>query len=209
MELKKYVPMAIYELSLLKTKYVDFKNAVIRDDLINEDGIIFLPLQIHLLPKVRCAITEDDYIFENVREWDECHVVFNIMDGIATGLYITNRGVQHCMDLCYMGTVDYLKHISHPEADKCQYQYETFNQEVMEWLKSLVRSIILNPKGIFKKDFFKKDTYFHLRQDKTDIQQDNTDIYYIIYKWWEKIQKDKIDFVNVMDDGTVFIANND
>lgn len=202
MDLQKTLPIAIYEFSLLNTKYVDFKNAVIREDLINEDGMILLPLMVHLLPKVRCEITEDYYYFENVREWDECYVVFNVMDRIATGLYITSRGVRHCMDLCYMGTVDYLRYLKRPEADKCQNLYDIFNREVMGWLKSLIRDIILNPKGNFKNDFFKKDTYFQLRHEDKDI-------YYIVYEWWNKLQKGKTDFIDILDNDTVFIAKND
>ena len=202
MELQKTLPLSIYEFSLLKTKYVDFKNTVIDKEMIKEDGIILLPLKIHWLPKIRCEITEDYYYFENVREWDECYVVFNIIDGEATGLRIQSHGVLHSLDFCFMATVYYLRHLKHPESEECQHQFDTFNREVMEWLKSLIREIIIEPKGIFKKDFFKQDTYFQLRQD-------NKEIYYIIYEWWKKLQKGEADFIDVLNNSTVFIANND
>lgn len=202
MDIEKLIPISIYEFSLLKTKYVDFKNVVIEEKEIKENGIILLPLKVYWLPKVRCEMPEDYYYFEFVREWDECYVVFNIADGIATGLRIQNHGVLHYMDFCYMATVYYLKYLKRPESEECQHQFDTFNREVTEWLKSLVREIIINPKGNFKNDFFKKDTYFQSRQDKTEV-------YYIIYEWWKKLQKGKVEFIDTSNKGTVFIAKND
>ena len=129
---KKYLPISIFEFSLLKTKYVDFKHAVIDKDMIDEDGVILLPLRTYWLPKAKCEIMEEDYFYENTRNWSECYVVFNLYDRKATGLRIVNNGVLHDRALCYMATIPYLRKLKRPEADKCQNLYDTFNKEVME-----------------------------------------------------------------------------
>ena len=189
MELQKYLPISIFEFSLLKTKYVDFKHAVIDKDMIDEDGVMLLPLKIRSLPETNCEITEDDYFFEDVRGWDECYVVFNLYDRKATGLKIENRCILHDRALCYMGTIPYLRKLNRPEASRCQRLYDTFNKEVMEWVKSLIREVIINPKGEFKKDFIKYDTYFQTRESERDV-------YYIIYKWWKTLYNKDIKFID-------------
>lgn len=197
-ELQKYLPISIFEFSLLKTKYVDFKNTVIDKDMIDEDGIILLPLRTYWLPKAKCEIMEEDYFYENTRNWSECYVVFNLYDRKATGLRIVNNGILHDRALCYMATIPYLRKLKRPETDKCQNLYDTFNKEVIEWVKSLIREVIINPKGEFKKDFIQNDTYFQTRESERDV-------YYIIYKWWRTLYNKDINFVDFCD-RDVYIA---
>lgn len=59
----------------------------------------------------------------------------------------------------------------------------------MEWVKSLIREVIINPKGEFKKDFIERDTYFQTRESERDV-------YYIIYKWWRTLYNKDINFVD-------------
>lgn len=50
----------------------------------------------------------------------------------------------------------------------------------------------------------KEDTYFQSRTDK------QKDIYYTIYRWWEKIINGEVNFTDIDNgEGTVFVALND
>ena len=70
-------------------------------------------------------------------------------------------------------------------------------------IKEQIRAIMKDVKGEFVKDSFMKDTYFQIR----DL--DGTNIYYIIYRWWDKLANGKVKFEYVVNgEGTVFIARN-
>ena len=59
-------------------------------------------------------------------------------------------------------------------------------------------------KGEFRNDIIDKDTYFQSRLDT-----DGNDVYYIIYKWWDKLFKGEVNFADVVNGaGTVLIARN-
>ena len=59
-------------------------------------------------------------------------------------------------------------------------------------------------KGEFVKDTFKEDIYFQSRTDK------QKDIYYTIYRWWEKLINGEVNFTDIDNgEGTVFVALND
>lgn len=70
---------------------------------------------------------------------------------------------------------------------------------VDKWLKEKMREILDRHKvaGILKNDYLKCGTYFQYRKQK-DI-----DIFYIIYRYWEKIKNEKdsnITWIDVMED---------
>lgn len=70
-------------------------------------------------------------------------------------------------------------------------------------IKEQVRAIMTDVKGEFVKDNFMKDTYFQIRQ------HNGKEIYYIIYRWWDKLIDGKVKFTDVVNgEGTVFIARN-
>lgn len=69
--------------------------------------------------------------------------------------------------------------------------------------KEQIRAIMTDVKGEFVKDKFIKDTYLQARQ------HNGQDIYYVISRWWEKVAKGKVDFVDIDNGkGTVFVALN-
>lgn len=70
-------------------------------------------------------------------------------------------------------------------------------------IKEQIRAMMPDAKGEFVKDNFMKDTYFQVRQ------HNGQNIYYIIYRWWEKLATGKVNFADVVNgEGTVFIARN-
>ena len=70
-------------------------------------------------------------------------------------------------------------------------------------IKEQIRAMMPEAKGEFVKDNFMKDTYFQVRQ------HNGQNIYYIIYRWWEKLIDGKVYFTDVVNgEGTVFIARN-
>lgn len=84
---------------------------------------------------------------------------------------------------------------------------------VDKWLREKVRRIIESHRtcGIFKDDYLKSGTYFQCRK------QNDLNIFYIIYRYWEKIKNEKdsnITWIDIMEDengenkcnGHVFIS---
>lgn len=70
-------------------------------------------------------------------------------------------------------------------------------------IKEQIRAMMPDAKGVFVKDNFMKDTYFQVRQ------HNGQNIYYIIYRWWDKLIDGKVKFTDVVNgEGTVFIARN-
>lgn len=70
-------------------------------------------------------------------------------------------------------------------------------------IKEQIRALMTDVKGEFVKDKFIKDTYIQARQ------HNGQNIYYIIYRWWDKLATGKVNFVDVVNgEGTVFIARN-
>ena len=76
------------------------------------------------------------------------------------------------------------------------------NKEQIRAMKQ-IRAIMPDVKGEFIKDRFMKDTYIQARQ------HNGQNIYYVIYCWWEKVAKGKVDFVDIVNgEGTVYVALN-
>lgn len=67
-----------------------------------------------------------------------------------------------------------------------------------------IRAIMPDVKGEFVNEKFMKDTYIQARQ------HNEQNIYYVIYRWWEKVAKGKVDFADIVNGkGTVYVALND
>lgn len=70
--------------------------------------------------------------------------------------------------------------------------------------KEQIRAIMPDVKGEFVNEKFMKDTYIQARQ------HNGQNIYYVIYRWWKKVAKGKVNFVDITNgEGTVFVALND
>ena len=91
----------------------------------------------------------------------------------------------------------------HFEYEKYKTAYDNCNALVEERLKQQIRAIMPDVKGEFVKDTFKEDVYFQSRTDK------QKDIYYTIYRWWEKLINGEVNFTDIDNgEGTVFVALN-
>lgn len=201
MDLSKIIkPINLYQLSLLNVDYIDFDNSVI-----NSDGTVDIMLDTQKIPKPSCAVNIDDWVFENLSDSDECYVKFNPEQGVAEGIFIEYYAVLHKYEFVYITTLFFMKELNHSEYIRYKHMYDEFNSNVMEWVKSRIRDIIPNTKGNFLSDQIEKDTYFQKRE------YNHSDIYYIIYQWWDKVLNNHVDFINATgsENGSVFIALND
>ena len=200
MDLSKIKPINLYQLSLLNVEYIDFDNSVI-----NSDGTVNIMLDTQKVPKPTFAVNIDDWVFENLSDSDECYIKFNPEPGEPEGLYVEYYAVLHKYDFVYTTTLFFMRELNHPEYIKYANMYDEFNSKVMEWLKSRIRNVIEKPKGDFVSDKIDQDTYFQQRE------YNHSDIYYIIYQWWNKVINNHVDFINATgsEKGSVFIALND
>ena len=193
-------PINLYQLSLLNVDYIDFDNSVI-----NSDGTVDIMLDTQKIPNPSCALNIDDWVFENLSDSDECYIKFNPEQGVAEGIFIEYYAVLHKYEFIYVTTLFFMKELNHSEYIRYKHMYDEFNSKVMEWVKSRIRDIIPNTKGNFISDQIEEDTYFQKRE------YNHSDIYYIIYQWWNKVLNNHVDFINATgsEKGQFFIALND
>lgn len=78
--------------------------------------------------------------------------------------------------------------------------YENFKESVIDAIKSKIRKEVKISKGKYVSDKLSGDTYFQLRNYQ------NNNISFVINQWWRRFNK-PIEFVNIGDDKTIFIAN--
>lgn len=201
MDLSKIIkPINLYQLSLLNVDYIDFDNSVI-----NSDGTVDIMLDTQKIPKPNFAVNIDDWVFENLSDSDECYVKYNPELGIVEGIFVEYYAVLHKYEFVYVTTLFFMRELNHPEYIKYANMYNGFNSKVMEWLKSRIRSLIPDTKGDFRSDYIEQDTYFQKRECN------HSDIYYVIYQWWNKVISNHVDFINATgsEKGQFFIALND
>lgn len=104
----------------------------------------------------------------------------------------------------YTSIMYFLEMLSVSEYERYKKIHNIFNENIMDWIKSKLRARMMNLSGDFIKDAIKEDTYFQVRKNNN-----SKDVYYIIYRWWEKgIDKD-ISFIDIINDGTLFVGEND
>ena len=96
-----------------------------------------------------------------------------------------------------------MEFVHYPEFQKYKQIYDQFNSQVMEWVKQQIRAIMTNVKGEFRNDTIDKDTYFQSRE------LNDHGIYYIICRWWDKVHKSEVNFVDLDNsDGNPYVARN-
>lgn len=187
-----------YAFSLFDPDLVDF-------DMLEYDkyGIISLPLITSKLPKPNEPFDNED-------------TMMLICDAIDYGdMWFTYDPIHHrveelvveCMCIQQQISCDssiyFMGQVKHPEYDKYKQSYDRFVADIKDRLKEQVRSIMTEVKGEFVKDIFIKDNYVQSRNC------DQTDIYYIINKWWEKLVNREVNFTDIDNgEGTVFVAIN-
>ena len=190
-------PSDEYIFSLLDINLIDFDNIDFDND--NE---ISLPLITSNVPIITDNLDDDMCLFINDTILDgEMWFTYNVIDHKVKALTVECHAVQSTTDIT---TIIALIEYQLPEYEKYKTAYDNFNTLVKERLEQQIRAIMTDVKGEFVKDTFKEDIYFQSRTDKQE------DIYYTIYRWWEKLINGEVNFTDIDNgEGTVFVALND
>ena len=191
-------PSEEYIFSLLDINLIDFDNI----DFDTNDDTISLPLITSNVPIITDNLDDDICLLINDAILDgDMWFTYNAVDHNIEALTVECHSVQSTTDIAnIISLIEY----QHPEYEKYKTAYDNFNTLIKERLKQQIRAIMTDVKGEFVKDTFKEDTYFQSRTDK------QKDIYYTIYRWWEKIINGEVNFNDIDNgEGTVFVAVND
>lgn len=194
----KLKPSEEYIFSLLDTNLIDFDNI----DFDTNNDTISLPLITSNMPIITDNLDDDICLLINDAILDgDMWFTYNAVDHKIEMLIAESHAVQCTTNIAnIISLVEY----QHPEYEKYKTAYDNFNALVEERLKQQIRAIMTDVKGEFVKDTFKEDTYFQSRTDK------QKDIYYTIYRWWEKLINGEVNFTDIDNgEGTVFVALND
>ena len=189
-------PEDTYFFDLLDFDNIDFANTTIL-----QDGTISLALDVGKIP--RPEFETDDEILQELDEDDEYNLIFNPERGITETLSVIRMSIAHNYECIYPIIMNVMEFVHYPEFQKYKQIYDQFNSQVMEWVKQQIRAIMTDVKGEFRNDTIDKDTYFQSRE------LNDHEIYYIICRWWDKVHKSEVNFVDVVNgEGTVYVARN-
>ena len=194
----KLKPSEEYIFSLLDINLIDFDNI----DFDTNDDTISLPLITSNVPIITNNLDDDICLLINDAILDgDMWFTYNAINHNVEALTVECHAVQTITEIAnIISLIEY----QHPEYEKYKTAYDNFNALVKERLKQRIRAIMTDVKGEFVKDTFKEDTYFQSRTDK------QKDIYYTIYRWWEKLINGEVNFTDIDNgEGTVFVALND
>ena len=189
-------PEDTYFFDLLDFDNIDFANTTIL-----KDGTISLALDVGKIP--RPEFETDDEILQELDEDDEYNLIFSPERGITETLSVIRMSIAHNYECIYPIIMNVMEFVHYPEFQKYKQIYDQFNSQVMEWVKQQIRAIMTDVKGEFRNDTIDKDTYFQSRE------LNDHEIYYIICRWWDKVHKSEVNFVDVVNgEGTVYVARN-
>ena len=194
----KLKPSDEYIFSLLDINLIDFDNI----DFDTNDDTISLPLITSNVPIITDNLDDDICLLINDAILDgDMWFTYNAINHNIEALTVECHAVQSTTDIA---NIISLMEYQHPEYEKYKTAYDNFNALVKERLKQQIRKIMTDVKGEFVKDTFKEDIYFQSRTDK------QKDIYYTIYRWWDKLINGEVNFTDIDNgEGTVFVALND
>ena len=194
----KLKPYEKYIFSLLDINLIDFGNI----DFDTNDDTISLPLITSNVPIITDNLDDDICLLINDAILDgDMWFTYNAIDHNIEALTVECHSVQ---STTYIADIISLIEYQHPEYEKYKTAYDNFNALVKERLKQQIRAIMTDVKGEFVKDTFKEDTYFQSRTDK------QKDIYYTIYRWWDKLINGEVNFTDIDNgEGNMFVALND
>ena len=180
---------------------LDFDNIDFTKTTILKDGTISLALDVGKISRPK--FKSDDEILQELDENDEYCLIFNSERGITETLSVTRMSMTHNYECIYPITINTMEFVHYPEFQKYKQIYCQFNHQIMEWVKQQIGAIMTDVKGEFRNDTIDKDTYFQSRE------LNDHEIYYIICRWWDKVHKSEVNFVDVVNgEGTVYVARN-
>ena len=188
-------PEDTYFFDLLDFDNIDFNNTTIL-----KDGTISLALDVGKIPRPEL---ETDEILQELDEDDEYNLIFNPERGVTETLSVVRMSIAHNYECIYPIIMNVMEFVHYFEFQKYKQIYDQFNSQVMEWVKQQIRAIMTDVKGEFRNDTIDKDTYFQSRE------LNDHEIYYIICRWWDKVHRSEVNFVDVVNgEGTVYVARN-
>ena len=189
-------PEDTYFFDLLDFDNIDFANTTIL-----KDGTISLALDVGKIP--RPEFETDDEVFQELDEDDGYCLIFSPEHGITETLSVIRMSIAHNYECIYPIIMNVMEFVHYPEFQKYKQIYDQFNNQVMEWVKQQIRAIMTDVKGEFRNDTIDKDTYFQSRE------LNDHEIYYIICRWWDKVHRSEVNFVDIVNgEGTVYVARN-
>ena len=189
-------PEDTYFFDLLDFDNIDFANTTIL-----KDGTISLALDVGKIP--RPEFETDDEILQELDEDDEYNLIFSPEHGIIETLSVVRMSITHNYECIYPIIMNVMEFVHYSEFQKYKQIYDQFNHQVMEWVKQQIRAIMTDVKGEFRNDTIDKDTYFQSRE------LNDHEIYYIICRWWDKVHRSEVNFVDIVNgEGTVYVARN-
>lgn len=193
----KLKPSEEYIFSLFDINLIDFDNI----DFDNDD-VISLPLIKSKVPIITDNLDDDMCLFINDTILDgDMWLTYNVIDHKVEMFVAECHAVQSTTEIANI--IFLMEQHQSPEYEKYKTAYDNFNALVKERLKQQIRKMMTDVKGEFVKDTFKEDTYFQFRTDK------QKDIYYTIYRWWEKLINGEVNFTDIDNgEGAVFVALN-
>lgn len=230
MDLSKAITFAhLYFLTLLSMEYVDLDKS-----FIGKSGSAYFYLDTQKLPIPNIEIpTKDglvrrytsvegilrDELFETTffyngesdlerrfvpNSTDEYYIQFLPERNKSDSFAIKHNKKMYARSHDYLSDALYfMKYLKHPDYWIYSEDYDKFNGQAMEWVKEQIRAILTDLKGEYVKDMIMKDTYFQTRM------LDGQEIFYIIYRWWDKVKKRSVTWVDVVNgQGNVFVALN-
>ena len=190
-------PSEEYVFSLLDINLIDFDNINF-----DNDDVISLPLITAKVPIITDNLDDDMCLFINdTILYGEMWFAYNPIDHTVEMLVAEHGAIQSATDI--VSIIFLMEQCQHPEYERYKTAYDDFNALVKEHLKQKIRQMMTDVKGEFVKDTFERDTYLQARTDK------QKDIYYTIYRWWEKLCEGEVEFVDIVNgEGTVYFAKN-
>ena len=191
-------PSEEYVFSLLDINLIDFDNINF-----DNDDVISLPLITSKVPIITDNLDDDMCLFINdTILYGEMWFAYNPIDHAVEMLVAEHGAIQSAIDI--VSIIFLMEQYQHPEYERYKTVYDDFNALVKEHLKQKIRQMMKDVKGEFVKDNFERGTYLQARTDK------QKDIFYTIYRWWEKLCEGEVEFIDIVNgDGTVYVARND
>ena len=161
---------------------LDFDNIDFANTTMLKDGTISLALDVGKIP--RPEFETSDEVFQELDEDDEYCLIFSPEHGITETLSVIRMSIAHNYECIYPIIMNVMEFVHYSEFQKYKQIYEQF-------------------KGEFRNDTIDKDTYFQSRE------LNDHEIYYIICRWWDKVHRSEVNFVDVVNgEGTVYVARN-
>lgn len=201
---------------------IDMKQVIQKNTLIDDDGTIYFNLRSSALLSRNSLVPNRSYcafcdaVFSDLPESRKlidrelCYIAFNPQEEMKlTGFAVIKDGrIYRSSQECIIHALEQIKKTDSHKFSCFRKRLEAFSDEAELWLRLKIRDTLFDSTdvlGFFKKDYLKNGTYFQNRQKDTD------DIFYVMYRWWDKLNDDHIIWVDTSEERNqkIFIALNE